>query len=223
MSDKEAVIEKIRKLLALAEGNANEHEREVAMRFAMDLLGKHNLSIAQMEKESLTHSVCAIEGQFRLERWIQHILDAVCELYYTDYYISVRRTAMFVGTPENIAVTIDVAAWLIESIRKESNRLYRDNHQRRSFRLGAAWKIMLRAIDLTVDEKVSVNSNRSGTNLVVVRNQLERANEDYMSKLTLRQTTRRRVFIDQDSFDSGSEYGAGVALGKRSKRLPQFA
>ena len=60
MSDKEAVIEKIRKLLALAEGNANEHEREVAMRFAMDLLGKHNLSIAQMEKESLTHSVCAM-------------------------------------------------------------------------------------------------------------------------------------------------------------------
>jgi hypothetical protein len=89
--------------------------------------------------------------------------------------------------------------------------------------LGMLYHIMLRAIDLTVDERVSVTSNRSGTNLVVVRNQLERANEDYMSKLNLRQTMRRRVFIDQDSFDSGSEYGAGVALGKRSKRLPQFA
>ncbi len=223
MSDKVAIIEKIRKLLALAEGNANEHEREIAMGFAMDLLGKHNLSIAQLENEALGHSVCVIEGCFRLERWIQHILDAACQLYYTDYYISVRKTAMFVGTPENIAVTIDVADWLIESIRKESNRLYRDSCQRRSFRLGAAWKIMLRSIDLTREETTSANSNGTGTNLVVVRNQLERANEDYLSKLDLRQRKRRRVYIDQESFDRGSTYGAGVTLGKQAKRLPQFA
>ena len=43
MNNKESIIQKIRKLLALAEGNKNEHEREVAMQFAMELLSKHNL------------------------------------------------------------------------------------------------------------------------------------------------------------------------------------
>lgn len=223
MNNKESIIQKIRKLLALAEGNQNEHEREVAMQFAMELLSKHNLSVAQVQGQALEISVCAVEGNFRLERWIQYLLDAVCKLYYTDYYISIRKTAMFVGTAENIAVSIDVAEWLIESIRKESNRLYKDNHQRRSFRLGAAWKILLRAIDLVVEEKVSTKSKTPGTSLTIVRNQLERANQDYLSRLDLRQTKRRCVYIDQDSFDSGSSYGDGVTLGKQAKRLPQFA
>ncbi len=226
MTDKETIISKIKKLLALAEGNTNEHEREVAMKFAMDLLGKHNLSVSQLEKEALKHSICEVEGQFRLERWIQHILDAVCELYFTDYYISARKTAMFVGTPENIAVTIDVAGWLIDSIRKESNRLYKDSYQRRSFRLGAGLKIILRAIDLTVEETAASRKSArtgNGTSLAILRDQLNRANQDYLSKLNLRYTTRRRVYIDQESFDSGQSFGDGVALGKQKKRLPQFA
>jgi hypothetical protein len=223
MNNKESIVQKIRKLLALAEGNKNEHEREVAMQFAMELLSKHNLSVAQVQGQVLEISVCAVEGNFRLERWIQFVLDAVCELYYTDYYISTRKTAMFVGTAENIAVSIDVAEWLIESIRKESNRLYKDNHQRRSFRLGAAWKILLRSIDLVIEEKVSTKCKTPGTSLTVVRSQLERANQDYLSRLNLRQTRRRRLYVDQESFDSGSSYGDGVTLGKQAKRLPQFA
>ncbi|MDR3617222.1 MAG: DUF2786 domain-containing protein [Candidatus Obscuribacterales bacterium] len=221
MNDKESIIQKIRKLLALAEGNQNEHERAVAMQFASDLLGKHNLSLAQVQGQALKIDVCVVDGNFKLERWIQCVLDAVCSLYYTDYYISTRKTAMFVGTAENIAVSIDVARCLIDSIRKESNRLHKDNHQRRSFRLGAAWKILLRSIDLIVEEKVSTKRKSPGTSLTIVRNQLERANEDYLSSLNLRRTTKRRVYVDEDAFDSGSSYADSVTLGKQAKRLPQ--
>lgn len=224
MSDKESIIQKIRKLLALAEGNTNEHEREVAMRFAMDLLDKHNLSVAQLETKALDSSVSAVEGNFKMERWIKHVLDAACTLYYTDYYTTVRKTVMFVGTPENIAVTIDVAEWLIESIRKESNKLYKDSYQRRCFRLGAGWKIFLRAIDLAVGEATTPSKkNKPGTNLAVMRDKLEKANADYLSKLDLRKRAARRVYVDQDSFNSGTNYGAGVAFGTQKKRLPQLA
>jgi hypothetical protein len=224
VSDKESIIQKIRKLLALADGNQNEHEREVAMQFAMELLSKHNLSVAQVEGQALEINVCEVEGDFaRLERWMQYVLDAVCELYYTDYYISIRKTAMFVGTAENVAVSIDVAEWLIQSIRKESNRLYKDSYQRRSFRTGAGWQILLRAIDLVIDEKRAKKCETPGTSLIVVRDQLESANQTYLSRLHLRQTKRRCVYIDQNSFDSGTSYGNGVTLGKQAKRLPQFA
>jgi hypothetical protein len=171
----------------------------------------------------LESNVCQVEGNFRMERWIHFVLDAVCELYYTDYYTSFRKTAMFVGTAENVAVSIDVAQWLIESIRKESNRLYKDNYQRRSFRLGAAWQILSRAIDMVCEEKAVANCKTPGTSLAIVRDQLERANQNFLSRLNLRQTKRRCVYIDKDSFDYGSIYGNGVRLGKESKRLPQFA
>ena len=154
---------------------------------------------------------------------MQYVLDAVCDLYYTDYYTSIHKTAIFVGTAENVAVSIDVAAWLIQSIRKESNRLYKDNYQRRSFRTGAAWQILMRAIDLMIDEKRAKKCETPGTSLTVVREQLESANQAYLSRLNLRQTTRRSVYIDKDSFDSGTSYGNGVTLGKQAKRLPQFA
>lgn len=228
MHNNESVIQKVKKLLALADGNKNEHEREVAMRFAMDLLSKHNLSVAQVQAqlESPEISVCSVEGAFRLERWVKTILDAVCTLYYTDYYITVRKTAMFVGTAENIAVSINVAEWLIDSVRKESNRRFKDNFQRKSFRLGASWKVLTRAIDLVVEEEFAererTGTSGSGTSLAVVRNQLERANEEFLSQLNLRQTKIRRVYIDQKSFDSGSNYGESVALGRQTKRLPQF-
>lgn len=40
MESDRSVVEKIKKLLSLAEGNQNQHERELAMKFAMDLLAK---------------------------------------------------------------------------------------------------------------------------------------------------------------------------------------
>jgi hypothetical protein len=86
----EPVVDKIRKLLALADGNANcnEHERDVAMRFAMDLLAKHNLTVAQVQGASLDIHIEEIEANFRLDPWIRYVLSAACKLYYTQYYIS---------------------------------------------------------------------------------------------------------------------------------------
>ncbi len=129
MTDNVSIIQKVRKLLALADGNKNEHEREVAMKLAMELVSKHNLSMTKVRGQSEQNKVCAIEHSFPKTRWIEHIIDAACALYYTDSYISIRKTHMFVGTPENIVVSIDVAAWLIASIRYESNKLYKDSYQ----------------------------------------------------------------------------------------------
>src|ERR1700729_63455 len=85
-----SVIDKIKKLLALADGNQNEHEREVAMQFAMDLLAKHNLTLSQVECDISKLSTIAVDGDFRLEPWVRLILQAACKLYYTEFYISER-------------------------------------------------------------------------------------------------------------------------------------
>src|ERR1700729_259940 len=85
-----SVIDKIKKLLALADGNQNEHEREVAMQFAMDLLAKHNLTLSEIHHTAAKIEVEEVAGDFRMERWIHLILQATCELYYTDFFTSER-------------------------------------------------------------------------------------------------------------------------------------
>lgn len=223
MSENQSVIEKIRKLLALSEGNTNEHEREVAMQFAMEMLEKHNLSIAEIGTATLDRAVCSVESSIKLEKWIATILKAVCCLYFTDFYRTERNTPVFVGTAGNIAVSLDVAEWLVNSIRKESNRLYKDPYQRRSFRAGAAGKILMRAFELYFDERRSSSIKTPGTTLAVVRGQLEEANEEFLSGLDLRLTRTRTSYVDGESFDHGSSFADGIALTKQAKRLPQYA
>lgn len=225
MAENETVAEKIRKLLALAEGNQNEHERNVAMQFAMDLLAKHNLTLVGIKNTACQIKVEEVAVDMRLEPWVRVLLSAACKLYYTDYYITSDwdffndrpiKYPVFVGTAENINVTIDMAAWLLDSVRLESNRVYRESYERRSFRLGAAHRIRQRAFEMMETEK-QANGSSTGTSLMVIRNKLERANEEYKNKLNLRPSRTRRSYIDKDAYESGKAYGQRVGLtsGKR--------
>lgn len=225
----ESIVEKIRKLLALADGNANsnEHEREVAMRFALDLLAKHNLTVAQVDGQSLDIQIEEFTADFKLDPWVRSVLHAACTLYYTRFYISSyydwwaetrKKVPVFVGTAENIEVTVEMAHRLMHSIRLESNRMYRTDYERRSFRLGAAYAVFKRAEDM-VDAERQCSAASSGTTLTVVRNQLERANEEWMEKKNLGTYRSRATYFDPDAYDDGTVYGGTVQLGTDGKKL----
>ncbi|HEY9788650.1 MAG TPA: DUF2786 domain-containing protein [Candidatus Obscuribacterales bacterium] len=232
MHVEESITSKIKKLLALADGNSNEHEREVAMQFAMDLLAKHNLTVEQLGDACAHSEVQEMEGQFRLEPWIRIILDTACTLYYTDYYVSTRESGsrydfwfgyrtltrnvpVFVGTAENITVTIDVATWLINSVRLESNRMYKDNKLRRSFRLGAAHALLKRARKIVEDERCA-SKESTGTALMVLRNKLQRANQEYLDSLDLQSINYRTLRVAMSAYNAGEAYGDQVALPSRN-------
>jgi hypothetical protein len=232
----ESIVEKVKKLLALANGNQNEHEREVAMQFAMDLLSKHNLTMTEVECDISKLSTIEVDGDFRLEPWVRLVLRAACTLYYTEIYISERidyfryrmvKVPVFIGTAENIAVTMDVATWLINSIRKESNSAYKDASDRRSFRLGAADRILERAFEIVEAERQKA-SKGNGSSLMIVRNQLEKANQAHLAKLNLRQSKPRSSYVT-DAYADGEAYGDQVGLkghkdtSKVHGLLPNFA
>lgn len=221
----ETLLQKIKKLLALAEGNANDHEREVAMQFAMDLLAKHNLTLSEIQDIDLDNQTNEYPINLRMEKWITCLLQGVCTLYYTRFYEEVTRDwygrrksfPVLVGTRENVDVTIEVMSWLMNSIRLESNYLYRDPYERRSFRLGAAEKVWDRAEEII--EKEKNNTAHSGTgNLMVLRNKLESANERYMDKLNLTQVKRRASYIDPDAYSKGTDFGNEIGLDRRSTK-----
>lgn len=225
---KSNISERIRKLLALAEGNQNEHERNAAMKLAMDLLAKHNLDLATVGDTINAIKVIEYPAFIKLDPWIRSVLNAACKLYYTDYIMrSVTRAGYynlrnewhptFIGTEENIAVTIEMASWLMASIRQESNWLYAEQYERRSFRLGAAHKLLERASKLVADE----NSSRGSSNcnsLMILRNDLEKANERFLGKMDLDVFRSRGSYTDSGAYGSGQSFGDSVNLG-RSTRL----
>jgi hypothetical protein len=206
------------------------------MQFAMDLLAMHNLSMAHVRGLSLEieSKVEEVQGNFRLEPWIRTVLAASCKLYYTDFYINVEwnswrnrndRTPIFVGTAENIAVTVDMANWLIKSVRRESNWMYSEEFERRSFRLGAADRIMERVIVMTeAERRQGLGGNSCANSLMVLRNQLERANREHLAKLDLRQGRARSSSLNITAYMDGSEYGDEIRLGRHDAsvrgRLP---
>lgn len=229
-----SIIERVRKLLALADSdrNSHEHERKVAMQAAMDLLAKHNLSLTQVDDATFNLELDEVTANFKTDPWIRTILSAACKLFYTDYYFKgtrnwqgrLERFPVFVGTPENIAVTIEMAGWFIQSVRQESNFLYTDAFERRSFRLGAARRIYARALEMMKAELDTMES--SGTSLVVLRNQFESANAAHLAAKNLGKFKSRGVYLDQAAYADGKMYGDQVGLNRQVsndiKRLPQF-
>jgi hypothetical protein len=229
LSNQEPIIGKVKKLLALADGNQNEHERDVAMKFAMDLLAKHNLTMESLAGKAVHDGVEEFVTDFKLEPWIRTILEAASILYYTDFYISYslqstrfdywtmqqvktyRRFPIFVGKSENIAVTIEVATWLLNSVRLESNRIYKDAVSRRSFRVGAADRLVVRARKLIQDEQTTGAKDVSNA-LVVLRNRLQTANKAYLQSLKLHYRSERQSKVLGGAYDVGAEYGDTMSL-----------
>jgi hypothetical protein len=233
MSAIESITIKIQKLLALADGNANEHEREMAMKFAMDLLAKHNLSMSEVQSSTFDVEIQEIFVQLRLDPWVRFILTAACKLYYTDFmmrpvYKNYNRKEyhpVLIGTEENVKVTIEMASWLMNSVRIESNWLFDEAYERRSFRLGASHKIYERALTFIQEEKDqnagtvtgTGAGNTTGTSLMVIRNKLEKANAEHIAKQSSGTFKGRGSSAAPEAYDMGQAYGDSVNLGKTPK------
>lgn len=230
-----AIVNKVRKLLALADGNQNEHERDRAMEAAMDLLARHNLSESQVKPDDVATCVQAVRAKFSLDLWARTVLSASCQLYYTTFYIKHEASydwwsgyrdikyPVLVGTEENIAVTIEMCAWLLDSIRKESNRTYKNDKLRRSFRLGAADTLEERARAIIEAEKSAAASNtvdasdgNTGSCLILLRSQLEHANDEYLKSLNLTYRKQREVSICTNAYESGEAFGERIRLERQA-------
>ena len=196
------------------------------MRLAMELLSKHNLDLDQISSALHDRDVVEWEVVLKLDPWIRTILQAACKLYYTRFfmrpiyrgYFGDRKEwhPTFVGSEENISVTTEVAQWLIKSVRLESNAHFHESYERRSFRSGAADRIFERA-NLLISEEKSAGPPTSTNSLMVLRNKLEKANQNYLDNLHLGNFKSRGSYYDSDAYGRGEAFGNTVNLGQRKK------
>lgn len=110
-----AIHDKIRKLLAVANGNANEAESEVAMKMAAALMAKHQITQDELgvKREDVIYG-----DMFEMAPlWHLHAAHAAGVLYGAQPMLSRDREWVgFVGRPSNINAAQDTMAYIIMQV-----------------------------------------------------------------------------------------------------------
>ncbi|ACV50224.1 conserved hypothetical protein [Delftia phage PhiW-14] len=154
-------MEKIRKMLALANDDAHggEHERNVAMEMARKLMIKHNIDMGQIYAE-FTREGDSIQVQS--DPWLRRAAHAASILFMTYmYYSKIKGTqkykVTFVGQRANVETTIEMANYLIKSVRREGTKFRREHGDiarlETNFLNAAANTLAVRAHKLSVEQE----------------------------------------------------------------------
>lgn len=172
------IIDKIRKLLALAANNPSEGERDAAMRKAHQLLVDHNLQMQDVQVTSETINVYVHNMNSRATPWARTITDAIAKLYFCKFVYSVNNKklrANFVGMRVDAEIARMVAENILDSVRRESV-IYgaTTGGSPGSFRNGAAATVYHRAMQMMRD---AAPDKAPGTALVVQSLYKQRAAE----------------------------------------------
>jgi hypothetical protein len=178
MGEHDKVLEKVRKLLALA-GSSNEHEAALAASRAQALLAEHNLTLADVKAEKGDEFVIDEELVTDSYPWRRQLANAVASLYFCKYYYqNVRRgrtmydVHCLAGAPHNI----NVAKMMFQYLHTTVDRLARQGARglpkkqqspyRVSFRTACTTRLLTRIAERIALAKAGrIKSETTGTTL----------------------------------------------------------
>jgi hypothetical protein len=132
----EAVIEKVRKLLALANGNDNEHQAEAAANKARELLEAYNLDLAHISKSAGNGGYAPRDKQVLrggLYQWQRDLWNMTATLNFCKYwYIRGTRAGSqyeheLLGSKVNVISTRLMAQYLQDTVERLAREWMRNN------------------------------------------------------------------------------------------------
>lgn len=222
MSDSK-ILDKVRKLLAMANHeNANEYERDTAMRQAHALLTKHGLdmaSVADHEREKVDP-----RGDFCHEDWsmpwTRGVRQAIAKLFMCDYILGskingTRQRHFFIGRASNATTAEYMSVFVVGSILKEGRARYGHNlsPQTRAFGAGAAARLIERVDQLIKIKVEEVQlSDGKGLALVDLRTSEESDNLAYTKDWGTKTLVSRSSKLDSGAYRAGHEHANNIGL-----------
>jgi len=213
----DTIKERIRKLLAKADNTACTVEEAAAFNAkAHELMAKHNLDRAMLEPEDRetvrTHKTL----QVLIRPWSSAVLHGITKLYYCKWFYHRQGRidqVTLVGEESNVAVCHAIAVMTLRAIQSEA----RYASGGRSFMTGAAQSVYRRCLEMAAPATALPNLSRGQSNaLVVLTDQEEQGNRDYLTQLTggklkaARKTTAR--ITDSSGYTAGRAFGNTVPL-----------
>ena len=226
MEDK--IINRIKKMLALAnDAGATEGERDNALRMAYNLLAKHNLTMATVEGHTNEEKREKKAEQFYGRPWALVVAQAVAKLFFCEYFYMRSSTKnhvyhYFVGKESNSVTALEMAKYLVESLRKESNRRMRELGEnvtwRRSFATGAANRIRSRVNELKAEASAPAVSTGTSLVLASLYDTEREANQLWLKEagVSLRTAaSRAKNSVDPGAYTRGQRYGDSLNLNRQ--------
>jgi hypothetical protein len=234
MTERQKILDKIRKLLALAT-SSNQHEAEAAMAKASELMQEHQIdeaeaSLKQAEQEEVLKEYWQVPNLKMKYIWVVILAQAAGKLYDVEVLNprSLHGTQIlwigYKGDIEAAKITLEhlFHSWanFVENDLTAEKKRARDwgypwpPRATMKFKLGHgqgyAAALRARAYKLAADRKANVSaSGATGTALVVVKNQLiEKVYDKARGGPTSRQQTGMA-----SGYDAGRHRGQNVALG----------
>ncbi len=121
----EKIINKIRKLTALAERAGSEAEAETAMSLVHELLTKYNISIADIKSTGDTEYEQRVFRETYGQAWVRIIYAAISSLYFCRCFYNTsegRQNISVVGRPLNV----ETVKYIMEVVLRTANRQARE-------------------------------------------------------------------------------------------------
>lgn len=163
----DAMLKRIRSLLAMSRGTANENEAAVAAQKVQELLLQFNLSIEDVEKRDSTGKIVE-DGELMTsssQPWRRKLALACARLYLCDYFwnhekfeTDARKTGYirldrhnFIGLPHNVVVAKEMFVYMVDTIERLAKEARKTKRERspyeHAFRHGCATRLTNRIWD----------------------------------------------------------------------------
>lgn len=229
--EQEKIIDKIRKLLALAEedSNATQAEAENAAAKVQILLQKYNLErsqIGESKKHNLIMETLVLPSS-RL--WAKHLLDVVAKMNFCKaiWYIGTTK-GILIGEEANIQAVTALYEYIAGALRKMATTAYAEhtrlnpysylapNSFRTNFYLGAINMIHYRLYQQQKEFMESASDSRA---LVVVNDEQLKAfaSEKFPKTKNVKDMHKQHSQVSTDGYSEGLVAGSNIELNKLVK------
>lgn len=231
-NDKEVLLEKIRKLMALAKGNTTEDEAASAMGKVQELLAKYDLRMADVTMRLTTEKVEGVTQQVfqdQRSRWKIALWQTSAVLNRCEYMtVGDRRTFshMLLGKPHQVAVAKAMVEYLEASVRRLSKQAEATHKRspndgfRKSFRIGCAARLYVRASRLVEERSKAAWNATTGERLPALLGLHEQAKLEiakYLADQGIRTKMNkiRGSVRNSEAYAAGSRAAEGISLDKQ--------
>jgi hypothetical protein len=224
MSEETKVIDRIRKMMAMAtDERGAENERETAMRMALKLLAKHNLTMQHLEEETEERGKSVLDG--RNFPWERTVAFGLAQLYFCKYYFTTKGARCdhnFIGLESNATTALEMSKFVIASVRREGSAYVSRGGpgSHTDFSKGAAARIYARCDALRKQaEAESAAEATPGTSLVLasVYKTEEAANQALLDEMgtKLKQGRNQQRSSNYSAYAAGREFGDRINLNRQ--------
>lgn len=232
-ADKNAAIEKVRKLLATARSKtANENEAAIAMKMVQAIVARLNLDLGKIEAGRIEGTSFETDSELATtsQPWRRQIAAETARLYLCDYFFGYIKQAThtrkcgyvrldqhsFVGKVHNIVVAKEMFVYFVDTIEEMAKSVPSAKRARMSFCNAAAFHLCQRIRDRYFESKAPQEHGLIGmTQLPALYEDTEAALAAFMDKehsgTSLVEQDLSRI-VDQQAARDGYRAGGKIGL-----------